>query len=140
MFKELIKNQIKKTGTYRVVEIESQKLKIQITTLQQEKQAKITALQKQIQTLQQEKQKLQNHDKKLVNQVNGLQKTIDNFKYLKTNLMAENKSLKQIYMEKDISFSQNYNQLTIIIQYRKTDDPQREENMDITLNYLSKLV
>lgn len=121
MIKELMKKQMKKTGTYREVEIKAQKLKIQL------------------QTLQDDKQKIQNHNKKLVNQVNGLQKTVDNFNYLKTNLMAENKSLKQIYLKEDISFSPDYNQLTIIIPYRKTDDPQREENMGITLNYLSKL-
>jgi glycosyltransferase involved in cell wall biosynthesis len=33
----------------------------------------------------------------------------------------------------------NYNNLTIIIPYRQTNDPDREMNLDITMKYLSKI-
>jgi 2-polyprenyl-3-methyl-5-hydroxy-6-metoxy-1,4-benzoquinol methylase len=81
MIKELIKKQIKKTGTYREVEIETQKLGKQIQTLDQVRQTQITALEKQLETSQNDKNKLNNQietlqkDKnKLNNQIETLQK------------------------------------------------------------------
>ena len=81
MIKELIKKQIKKTGTYRVVEIETQKLEKQIQTLDKVRQTQITALEKQIETSQKDKKQLNNQiqtlqkDKnQLNNQIQTLQK------------------------------------------------------------------
>lgn len=58
---------------------------------------------------------------------------------INNNLKTETLSLKQVYMEKDNPFALGYDEITFIIPYRKTNDPKREENVDITMNYLSKL-
>nr|WP_319374358.1 galactosyltransferase-related protein [uncultured Methanobacterium sp.] len=76
--------------------------------------------------------------------VNNLKKEKQNLKHLINNLKAENKSVKNEYLEiidseiKIQSFT-DYSDLTIIIPYRKSNDTEREDNMDITLSYLSKI-
>ncbi|WP_048190921.1 glycosyltransferase family 2 protein [Methanobacterium sp. SMA-27] len=77
-------------------------------------------------------------NKALKGRNNHLENVKKNYISLVENLMAENKSVKDEYA-KNIEPSANYNKLTIIIPYRKTDDPDREENLVITLNYLSKI-
>lgn len=77
-------------------------------------------------------------NKALKGRNNHLENVKKNYISLIEILMAENKSVKEEY-SKNIEPSSNYNKLTIIIPYRKTDDPDREENLDITLNYLSKI-
>lgn len=107
MFKKQIKKQIKKTGTYKVIEIENKSLKNQLETL---------------------------HD-----HFNRVKNENLDFKRLVTNLKVENRSLKEIYLEDNISFPQDYNKLTVIVPYRKTNEIEREKNLDITLTYLSKI-
>jgi predicted glycosyltransferase involved in capsule biosynthesis len=55
------------------------------------------------------------------------------------NLKEENRSLKQIYLNDDIPYSPDYTKFTVIIPYSRTDDPDREQNLDITLRYLSSI-
>ena len=115
MVKELIKKQIRKTGTYRVIEIELEKSKDQIQTLQKDKQ-----------NLNQEKNILQNdklHYRSLVN-----------------NLRNENSSIKQILIDKkNLIKDSDFSKLTIIIPYRKVADQDRENNLDINLKYLNNI-
>lgn len=107
MIKKHIKKQIKRTGTYQILEIENNNLKNQVEALNDRF----------------DRIKNENLDlKRLIN-----------------NLKAENKSLKKIYLEEDAPFSQDYNKLTIVMPYRRTNDTEREENIDITLRYLSKI-
>jgi len=73
----------------------------------------------------------------LENQVENLKERISNLEMVINNLKAETKSLKEIYLN-DVQISSDYSKLTVIIPYRKTNDPEREENVDITLSYLSK--
>lgn len=75
----------------------------------------------------------------LENVVNNLKDEKKNLRQLITNLKVENKSIKEIYLEKDIQKTIDYSKLTIIIPYRKTNDPEREVNVEITLNYLRKI-
>lgn len=80
----------------------------------------------------------------LENVVNNLKREKQNLKHLINNLKAENKSVKSAYLEIigseiEIESFKDYSDLTIIIPYRKTNDPEREENLDITLSYLSKI-
>ncbi|MFA0847570.1 MAG: galactosyltransferase-related protein [Methanobacterium formicicum] len=74
----------------------------------------------------------------LEGQVENLKGKISNLEMVINNLKAETKSLKEIYIE-DVPVFQDYSKLTVIVPYRKTDDPEREENVDITLGYLSKI-
>jgi uncharacterized protein (UPF0335 family) len=74
----------------------------------------------------------------LEGQVENLKGRISNLEMVINNLKAETKSLKEIYIE-DVPVFQDYSKLTVIVPYRKTDDPEREENVDITLSYLSKV-
>ncbi|KAF5051028.1 hypothetical protein DSECCO2_423390 [anaerobic digester metagenome] len=74
----------------------------------------------------------------LEGQVENLKGRISNLEMVINNLKAETKSLKEIYIE-DVPVFQDYSNLTVIVPYRKTDDPEREENVDITLGYLSKI-
>lgn len=99
MVKSFLKKQIKKTGTYQLLELEKDNLE---------------------------------------NQVENLKGRISNLEMVINNLKAETKSLKEIYLE-NVPFSPDYSQLTVIVPYRKTNDPEREENVDITLNYLGKI-
>ncbi|MDY9922506.1 galactosyltransferase-related protein [Methanobacterium sp.] len=76
--------------------------------------------------------------------VYNLKKEKENLKHLINNLKAENKSVKNEYLEIiaseiEIQVFKDYSDLTIIVPYRKTNDPEREENMNITLSYLSKI-
>lgn len=80
-----------------------------------------------------------NLEKELKTKDKQLNNTKKDFTILINSLKAENRSLKQIYLEKDIQYSPNYNQLTIIIPYCKTEDPERNINLDITLHFLSKI-
>lgn len=121
MLKKHMQNQIKKTGTYRVLEVEKNDL-----------ENKINKLHKNQKNLKKETQNLKDHINRIHNEKLDLKRLINNLK-------AENKSLKQIYMEKNIPHSPDYNKLTIIIPYRKTDEVEREVNVDITLNYLTKI-
>jgi poly(ribitol-phosphate) beta-N-acetylglucosaminyltransferase len=79
----------------------------------------------------------------LENVVNKLKIEKQNLRQLINNLKAENKSIKSAYLEKDnlenIEPLTDYNKFTVIIPYRKTDDPEREANVGITLGYLSKI-
>lgn len=77
--------------------------------------------------------------KNLENVVNNLKDEKQNLKQLINNLKAENKSIKGIYLEKNIPTSTDYSKLTILMPYRKTSDPERELNLEITLEYLSKI-
>jgi hypothetical protein len=125
MIKKLIKNQIRKTGTYRALEIEKNRLETQVNKLQKDKDNYYSDKLIEIQNL-------KDHVKRIHNEKLELKQLINNLK-------AENKSLKQVYLENNVITSQDYGKLTIIIPYRKTDDPEREENVDITLRYLSKI-
>ena len=79
----------------------------------------------------------------LENVVYKLKNEKQNLKHVINNLKAENKSIKNVYMEidnlQDINPLTDYSKLTAIIPYRKTDDPEREENVEITLSYWSKI-
>ncbi|MDI9435216.1 MAG: galactosyltransferase-related protein [Euryarchaeota archaeon] len=113
MIKEQIKKQIKKTGTYQSVEIENEKLRNHINNLQ-------------------------NHTNNIKSSMDKLKNENSDLKRLINNLKAENTSLKELYLETNIS-SQNYNNLTVIMPFRKTNDYEREENLDIMLKYLFKI-
>lgn len=149
MIKNYIKDGIKKTDTYRTLEIRKDKLEDEVGNLNQDNKKlknqleelkdKVQKLSSDNRKLDLQLQKLTTTTERLKNRVSRLNFENDNFKMLGNNLKAETKSLKQIYLQKDISFTPDFSKLTFIIPYRKTDDPQREENMDITLNYLSRV-
>lgn len=71
--------------------------------------------------------------------VDNLKNESQNLRQLINNLKAENKSIKRVYLGKNIQNSPDYSKLTVIVPYRKTNDPEREVNVEITLNYLSKI-
>ncbi len=75
----------------------------------------------------------------LENAVDKLRDENQNLRRLINNLKVENNSFKEIFLEKNIQKSTDYSKLTVIIPYRKTNDPEREVNVEITLNYLSKI-
>lgn len=127
MLKKQIKKQIKKTIMYQTLEQEKNLLKNQVDTLQKDQENLLN----QIKNLQKEVQNLKN-------QVNNQQNREKDHERLINALKAENKSIKDIYLENDIP-NYDYNDLTIILPYRKTDDPVREENLDIKLRYLNKI-
>lgn len=81
---------------------------------------------------------VESEKKNLENVVHNLKREKQNLIHVINNLKAENRSIKTIYLEKDIP-SNDYSKLTIIVPYRKTNDPEREENVEITLDYLSKI-
>ena len=82
---------------------------------------------------------LKNNNDSLKDQLKRSQTRINNNRTLINNLKAENKSLKQVYLETDIPLLPDYNKLTVIMPYGKTDDQVREENLNISLNYLYKI-
>ena len=156
MIKKFIKKQIRKTGTYQVLEIERNKLIDNVQELNsnkeklennvQELNSDKEKLENNVQELNSDKEKLENNvqelnsDKeKLENNVQNLLRGRKNVQLLINNLRAENNSIKKIYLERNYPVSSDYNKLTVIIPYRKTDDPKREENVDINLNYLSEI-
>lgn len=114
MFKNVIKKRIRKTGTYRVLEIENQ-------TFQNEK----NLLQKDKENITLQNQRLQNEKR-------------DNIR-LVSNLKIGNDSLRLVFIKDDYKQQCDWNKLTVIIPYRKTDDPDREENLDINLMYLNRI-
>ena len=162
MLKEYIKKQIKKTGTYRVLEIEKNKLEDQVWKLKaynenlsiqvqniehlnnrlksnnEKLKTNNEKLKNNNEKLKTNNEKLKNNNEKLKTNVNRIKRENNNLELLTNNLKAETRSIKQIYLEKNVSYPQDYGKLTVIIPYRKTDDPQREENIAITLDYLSK--
>ncbi|MGP8024119.1 MAG: galactosyltransferase-related protein [Methanobacterium sp.] len=142
IIKKYIKKRIKKTGTYRALEIKKNDLENKVQKLNNDKENQ----KEQIKKLNNDKEnqkdqikKLNNDNRNLKNESNHLKWDKKNLELLSNNLKAENESLKQIYLENFKEVSSGYNKLTIIIPYRKTDDPEREENLDITLNYLNKI-
>ena len=141
IIKEHIKNRIRSTGTFRVIEIENRNLKNHL----QKHTDHINGLKNQLQKHTDHINGLKNHLQKHTDHINGLKNHLHRLQNEKielnrliANLKAENKSLKQVYIETDI-FSQDYNKLTIILPYGKTDDLEREMNLEITLSYLSKI-
>jgi Glycosyltransferases, probably involved in cell wall biogenesis len=74
----------------------------------------------------------------LEDQVENLKERVFNLEMVINNLKSETRSLKEIYLE-NVSVYSDYSKLTVIVPYRKTNDPEREENVDITLGYLSKI-
>ncbi len=120
MIKKHIKKHIVATGTYKLVEDHNKLIKKENQLL---------------------KVKLSNSNKS-INQLKNknlqLQKSINNHRLLINTLKAETNSLKQFYLI-DTSLAENYDNLTIIMPYRKTDDHEREENLDITLRYLNRI-
>jgi uncharacterized protein (UPF0335 family) len=74
----------------------------------------------------------------LETQVEKLNERVSNLEMVINNLKAETRSLKEIYLD-IVPVPQDYTKLTVIVPYRKTNDPEREENVDITLSYLSKI-
>ena len=141
MLKEYIKKQIKKTSTYRVLEIEKNKLEDQVRKLDTDRKnlsIKVQNIEQLNNELKSNNEKLKNTNEKLKNNANRIKRGNNNLEMLTNNLKAETRSVKQVYLEKNVSYPPDYGKLTVIIPYRKTDDPQREENIDITLDYLSK--
>jgi poly(ribitol-phosphate) beta-N-acetylglucosaminyltransferase len=114
--KNLIKGLIRKTGLCRNFEAERNNLENAVNQLKNEKQ-------------------------NLTRIINNLKSEKQNLRHLVDNLKAEDKSVKKAYLERDNlkHIQPDYNKLTVIIPYRKTDDPEREVNVDITLSYLSKV-
>ena len=113
MIKTQIKKRIKSSGTYQLVEQENKVLK----------------------------DKLRNSNNsidQLKIQTRQLQMNIDNLTLLINNLKSENSGIKQTYL-KDLSHTENYDSVTIVIPYQKTDDKEYEENLDITIRYLNKI-
>ncbi|MGO9386918.1 MAG: galactosyltransferase-related protein [Methanobacterium sp.] len=140
--KKYIKTRIKKTGTYRVLEIEKNNLEDKVQKLNNDKEnqkEQIKKLNNDKENQKEEIKKLNNNNGNLKNELNHLKWNKKDLELLSNNLKAENESLKQIYLENFKEVSSDYSKLTIIIPYGKTDDPEREENVDITLRYLSKL-
>ena len=137
MSKEFIKSRIRKTGTYRVVEIELEKSKNQIQILLNDKEKLIqqkNQLQKDKQKLNQQRNQLQKDKQKLIQQKKIIQNRILNSKMVLQNLKNENKSIKEIlidenYFKKDADFSK----FTIIIPYREVGDQDRVDSLDINL-------
>ncbi len=80
MIKDYIKKKIKKTGTYRILEIEKNKLEDQVKNLN-------------------------TTNEKLENKVNRLERINLDQERLKNSLKAEIRSLKQIYLKEDIIFT-----------------------------------
>lgn len=118
MVKELIKRQIRKTGTYRVLE-------------------------KRIKSLNRDNQKFSKENKNLKEKLKKKNENILKYKkysqLLINNLNMEIRSAKSNFVDYDeLNEDTDWNNLTIIIPYRK-DDEVREVNLDITLKYLSNI-
>ena len=177
MIKNYIKTQIRKTGTYRVVELdkknlERDKLKLKkkvaelnkktaqqdvkignlndrVMELKKAKEIKIKEnqkLKKTQETLKTQNEKLKKNQENLKRKMDKLNTNIETLqmrvKYrdvLINNLKSETRSVKEIYLEKDVPYMPDYDKFTVIIPYRKTDDPEREENLDMIMKYLSSV-
>ncbi|MCK9152230.1 galactosyltransferase-related protein [Methanobacterium alcaliphilum] len=137
MIKKQVKKHIKRSGTYRVLEIDKNKLESQyskIKILCDNINAENKSLLNQLKNKEEQ-------EKKLIKSLKNKEEQKRNLNLLIRNLKAENKDLKSSLKDNLINKQkiQNYSNLTVIIPYRKTTDKQREENVEITLNYLSKL-
>ena len=114
MIKKIIKKEIKKTGMYRALELENKRLEDKNNSLKKESDA------------------LREHINRIHNEKLDLKRLINNLK-------NENNSLKEIFLDLDVPLSSDYNKLTVIVPYREAGDPDRVENINITLDYLSQI-
>ena len=106
----------------------------------------VVKLKKVHETLRKQDEKLKKNQEILKRKSDKLKTNIDTLlmrvKYrdiLIENLKSETRSVKEIYLEKDTSYLPDYDKFTVIIPYRKTDDPEREENLDMIMKYLSSV-
>ena len=130
----MIKNKIKDTRFYKTLLLENENLKRENTHLKNKAknfsqyksdvQAGVTKLKARNKALE-----------KGIKSINNRNATLTN---LNTNFKYEIQSLKRVFVEK-IEPSEDYSKLTFIIPYRRSDDERREENLDITLRYLSDI-
>ena len=151
-----------KSETHRV-KLEKENLKKELSDLQKSKadlnqqvaqlKDKIENRKKQVAQLKKVQENLGKQDEKLKKNQEILKRKSDKLKtnietllmrvkyrdILIENLKSETRSVKEIYLEKDISYLPDYDKFTVIIPYRKTDDPEREENLDIIMKYLSRV-
>ena len=82
---------------------------------------------------------IENKNKSLEKQIKNLKDHVKNMERLRDNLKAENRSIKDVYVKKTSNTPCDYDSLTVVIPYRETEDLEREENVEITLRYLSKV-
>lgn len=82
---------------------------------------------------------IENKNKSLEKQIKNLKDRVKNMERLRDNLKAENRSIKDAYVKKTSNTPCDYDSLTVVIPYRETEDLEREENVEITLRYLSKV-
>jgi predicted glycosyltransferase involved in capsule biosynthesis len=122
-----MKAHIRDSATYRALEIEKNRIENQYNNLI-----------KQHNNLQNRYNELNKKNTNLSRRLQGKEDEEENLHSLIQSLKSENSSLKRAFLG-DVQTTQDYGNLTVIIPYRKTNDLQREENMAITLNYLSKL-
>ncbi|MDP3035375.1 MAG: glycosyltransferase [Methanobacteriaceae archaeon] len=127
MIKNYIKTHIRKSGTYRALEIGKNRIENQFNDLK-----------KQHDDLENQYNDLKKENTHLSRRLQGKEDEEENLHSLIQSLKSENNSLKRAFLNNNQTI-QDYNNLTVIIPYRKTNDLQREENVEITLNYLSKL-
>jgi cell division protein FtsB len=150
MIKKFIGTQIRKTGAYKAVQKENQSLKSQINVLKNENnnlKSTVTSFVNSREKIQTELGDLKAQNKIFQSQIESFKEKRHNIHELKkengtlnnlnNNLNNEIQSLKRIFVEKNIHPTDDYSKLTIIIPYRRTDDEERENNLDISLKYLS---
>jgi cell division protein FtsB len=156
MIKKQIKGYIVKSGTYKVLEREKNIIKDENKKLKTENNILYTENKKLLEktknleedtknlidiihTNKENKLNLLNYINELNDKIEHLKRNNNDLKLVIKNLKGENRSLKQIYLNDDIPFSPDYNKFTVILPYCRTDDPDREQNLDITLRYLSSI-
>lgn len=86
-----------------------------------------------------ENKRLEKESDALREHINRIHTEKLDLKRLINNLKNENNSLKEIFLDLDIPLSPDYSKLTVIIPYREAGDPDRVENINITLDYLSQI-
>lgn len=143
MIKNFIGTQIRRTGIYKAVQKENQSLKNQIQVLKNENnnlKSTVTRFVNSREKIQTELGNLKAQNRAFIDEMGNVPElrsdnaTLNN---LNNNLNNEIQSLKRIFVEKNIHPTDDYSKLTVIIPYRRTDDEDRENNLDITLKYLS---
>ncbi len=123
MVKRIINSTIKKASAYKSLEAENIRLKTRIDNFDKYKK-----------DVQAGVSKLKKRNSELEYGFKSLKNTYEN---LTVNLKNEIQSFERVFIENNIEPSYDFDKLTIIVHYRRTDDVDREASLDINLRYLS---
>jgi len=125
MIRDVIKDQLKKTGTYRALEIENQKLELQINTLQNN----IEIFQKQIQKINDEQNRLIDERNKSIT-VPNFQGYNRSYKGKNGYLFLVNDSNNEIRQHFDLSYYNHFNPALFIEKFNSKTEYCKLNNIE----------